>query len=122
MKKDTQLSRYTVYVRTDSRERITAIISSAFLPDPSGWIAIDEGCDDRFLHAQGNYLPGPLTTPAGVCRYKLENGVPAARTEAEMADDAAGTSGVHEPGDTELLMEIAADHEYRLCLMEMRGA
>ena len=47
---------YIVYVCTDDVGHITAINSSAFLTDTAGWTAIDEGCGDRFHHAQGNYL------------------------------------------------------------------
>lgn len=60
---------YGVYIKTDEQSRITAINSSAFLPDVSGWMKIDEGHGDRYHHAQGNYLPGPLMDMRGILRY-----------------------------------------------------
>lgn len=68
---DEIMNPYLVYVKTDDAGRITAVNSSAFLPDASGWTQIDEGYGDRFHHAQGNYLPGPLMDERGVYRYKL---------------------------------------------------
>ena len=78
---------YNVLVRVDDAGRITAINSSAFLPDASGWAKIDSGYGDRYHHAQGNYLPGPLTDNRGVYRYKLVNGRPVERTQEEMDAD-----------------------------------
>ncbi len=45
---------YGVYIRVDDAGRITAINSSAFLPDTDGWTRIDEGFGDKYHHAQGN--------------------------------------------------------------------
>lgn len=78
---------YGVYIRTDEANRITAINSSAFLPDADGWTKIDEGYGDRCHHAQGNYLPKPLTDERGIYRYKLADGVPVERTHEEMDAD-----------------------------------
>ena len=75
---------YIVYVRTDDEGRITAINSSAFLADTTDWVQIDSGYGDRYHHAQGNYLPGPLYDDRGVCRYKLVNGEVQERTAEEM--------------------------------------
>lgn len=58
---------YTVYVKADAQGRIIAINSDAFLAVTIGWQAIDSGLGDRYLHAQGNYLPGDLFEPDGVC-------------------------------------------------------
>ena len=79
---------YTVYVKTDAAGCITAINSSAFV-DGTGWTAIDKGAGDRFHHAQGNYFPLPLFGPDGCANYKLANGTPALRTEAEKAAEIA---------------------------------
>lgn len=78
---------YKVYVRVDADGRIVAINSSAFLIDKSGWIEIDEGCDDRHHHAQGNYLEKPHIDARGICRYKLEDGRVIERTTEEMDAD-----------------------------------
>lgn len=78
---------HTVYAKIDSKNRITAINSSEFISDVSGWIAIDSGDGDRYHHAQGNYLPLPLTDENGCYRYKYENGVISERSADEMAAD-----------------------------------
>ena len=78
---------YIVYVRTDDAGRITAINSSAFLPDTTGWVRIDSGYGMRHHHAQGNYLPGPLYNDLGICRYKLVDGKVRWRTQEEMDAD-----------------------------------
>jgi len=109
---------YGVYIKTDAEHRVTAINSSAFLLDTSGWMKIDEGHGDKYHHAQGNYLPGPLMDKRGIYRYKLEDSKPVERTQEEMDADYAARP-VPEPTDNELLLEMAADHEYRICLMEL---
>lgn len=104
-----------VYVRTDAMGRITAINSNAFLQSLEGWTRIAEGKGDRYHHAQGNYLPGPLKDMRGLCRYKLVEGVPMERTPEELAAEEAS---LPTPAET-LLLEMAGDHEYRLCLLEL---
>lgn len=108
---------YTVYVRTDEQNCITAVDSSAFLRETEGWAAIDRGRGDRFFHAQGNYFAKPLRDERGVCRYRLTDGAPAERAPEEMDEDAA----LHAAGESDevLLLEVAADHEYRICLLEL---
>lgn len=81
--------KYTVYVRTDAASCIIDVNSSAFLADTEGWTAIAEGAGDRFHHAQGNYFTLPLYGPDGCASYKLADGVPALRTEAEKAAEIA---------------------------------
>lgn len=78
---------YAVLVRTDEQNRIIAINSSAFVADAEGWVQIDEGDGDRYHHAQGNYLPMPLTDDRGVYRYKLADGHAVERTQEEMDGD-----------------------------------
>ena len=80
--------KYTVYIRTDAAGCITAINSSAFV-DGTGWTAIDEGAGDRFHHAQGNYFTLPLYGPDGCASYKLADGAPVERTDAEKAAEIA---------------------------------
>ena len=75
---------YIVYVRIDNMDRIISINSSAFLTDTNGWIEIDRGLGDKYHHAQGNYLPGPLMDERGVYRYKMVDGKPVERTQEEM--------------------------------------
>lgn len=76
-----------VYVKADETSRIIAVNSSAFLPDTTGWVEIDRGYGDKYHHAQGNYLPGPLYDTRGVYRYKLVDGKPEERTQEEMDAD-----------------------------------
>ena len=78
---------YEVYVSVDPAGRIYAVNSSAFIFDTKGWVRIDEGYGDRYHHAQGNYLPGPLMDERGILHYKLEDGKPVERTQEEMAAD-----------------------------------
>ena len=78
---------YRVLVRVDGDGRITAINSSAFITGETGWTQIDSGYGDRFHHAQGNYLPGPLYDERGIPRYKLQDGKAVERTPEEMDAD-----------------------------------
>lgn len=80
---------YDVYVMADAQGRVMQVISSAFLADAAGWVAIDSGAGDRYRHAQGNYLPGPLQTQRGVPRYRLDGAQVIKRTAEEIAADEA---------------------------------
>lgn len=99
-----EMKPYGVYVKSDDANRIIDINSDAFLPDLSGWVKIDEGHGDRYHHAQGNYLPGPLMDERGILRYKLEDGQPVERTQAEM--DADYTPPVPATTEEERMTEI----------------
>ena len=63
-----------VYIKIDEENTITEIGSSIFITDPQNWIEIDEGMGDRYVHAQGNYLPSPIRDEEDNCRYKYVNG------------------------------------------------
>ena len=76
-----------VYIKTDENNRITAINSEVFISDTTGWTEIDRGDGDRYVHAQGNYLPKPLTDDNGVYRYKYADGAVAERTAEEMSGE-----------------------------------
>ena len=91
---------YIVYIRVDSSNRVLEINSSAFLADTEGWTQIDEGWGDKYHHAQGNYLDGPLYTEDGIPRYKLDRGRVVERTEEEIAADLAAMPEP-EPGPQE---------------------
>ena len=82
-----EMEPYIVYVKTDDENRITAINSSAFISDPSGWVEIDRGFGDKYHHAQGNYFAKPNRDMRGICRYKLADGKPVERTQEEMDAD-----------------------------------
>lgn len=112
-----EMKPYIVYVKTDEQGRIYAVNSSAFLLDTEGWTEIDSGFGDKYHHAQGNYFDKPIFDERGICRYRLVLGVPQERTNEDM--DADYVPFVPEASTEELLLEMAADHEYRLCLIEL---
>lgn len=76
---------YIVYVKTDSNGYITAVNSSEFMPDTTGWTEIDSGYGDKYHHAQGNYFPLPIITDGGAYRYKLVDGKPVECIAEEIA-------------------------------------
>ena len=76
-----------VFIKTDSKNRITAVNSEIFISDFSGWVEIDSGDGDKFAHAQGNYFPKPIMDENGVYRYKFQNGIISERSADEMAAD-----------------------------------
>ena len=63
-----------VYIKIDEESNITEVGSSIFIEDPENRIEIDEGSGDRYVHAQGNYLPGPIRDEEGNYLYKYVNG------------------------------------------------
>jgi len=66
---------YKVYIKIDEENgNVTAINSSAFIPDVSGWIEIDQGFGDRYHHAQGNYLEKGLVDEHGRYNYRYVDG------------------------------------------------
>ena len=113
-----EMKPYIVYVKLDDANRITAINSSEFLSNLDGWTEIDRGYGDKYHHAQGNYFDEPIIDDRGVYRYKLADGKPVERSQQEMDADYAARPAP-EPTTEELLLEMAADHEYRICLMEL---
>ena len=75
---------FIVYVKTDEAGRITAVSSSQFLKDPTGWTEVDRGFLRKHMHAQGNYLEKGLRDERGLFNYKLVDGKPVERTAGEM--------------------------------------
>ena len=98
---------YVVYVKVDESNRITAINSSEFLTDVTGWTEIDSGYGDKYHHAQGNYFDKPLCDERGICRYKLVNGRPVERTQEEM--DADYVPPEVKPTDTERILQLESE-------------
>lgn len=78
---------YIVYAKTDEKNRIISVNSSAFLSNPTGWFKIDEGYGDKYHHAQGNYFEKPLVDNRGLYRYKLVAGEAIERTQEEIDAD-----------------------------------
>ena len=113
-----EMTPYIVYIKTGDTNRITAVNSSAFLPDTTGWTEIDSGYGDKYHHAQGNYFPQPIIDERGIYRYKLVDGKPEERTHEEMDADYV----VPEPKPTteEHIAQLEAQNEVLLeCLLEM---
>lgn len=77
------ITTYKVYVKTDDEGVVTAINSSAFLTDTTGWTKIDEGTSDKYHHAQNHYLDKPLVDDRGIYNYKLVDGKPVLRTNED---------------------------------------
>lgn len=98
---------YIVYVKVDESNRITAINSSEFLTDVTGWTEIDSGYGDKYHHAQGNYFDKPLCDDRGICRYKLVNGRPVERTQEEM--DADYVPPEVKPTDEERILQLESE-------------
>ena len=75
---------YKVYAKVAEDGRVLDVNSDAFIPDLTGWVEIDQGNGDKYHHAQGNYLHGPLTDWRGLSLYKLEGGQIVPRTAEEI--------------------------------------
>lgn len=90
---------YIVYVKPNENSYITAVNSSAFLPDTTGWVEIDRGTGDRYHHAQGNYFPESITTEGGAYRYKLVNRKPVECTPEEIAAQEEANKPAPAPSD-----------------------
>ena len=102
-----------VYVLCDAQFRITAINSNAFLPDTTGWVQIDEGDGDRYMHAQGNYFPKSLMDMQGRYRYKLVDGAVVERTPEELEEVPTPVA----PPTTE--DQLRADVDYLAMIIEV---
>lgn len=76
--------KYFAYVKTEN-QKIVDVFSSE--TESTEGILIDSGYGDKYAHAQGNYFPKPIYTEDGIPRYKLVDGKPMERTEAEIQAD-----------------------------------
>lgn len=110
---------YIVYVKINSVGYITAVNSSAFLTDTSGWTEIDRGSGDKYHHAQGNYLPGPLMTEGGAYRYKLVNSkvIECTPEEIQEQEDANQPEPTPTPGTDPELAETVSELETALTVL-----
>ena len=84
---------YIVFVLTDESGYITAVNSSAFLPNPGDWSEIDRGFGDRYHHAQGNYFPKPIITDDGAFCYRLVDHNPVECSAEDIAGQEASNRG-----------------------------
>lgn len=80
---------YKVYIKINEKGHITEVNSSAFISDVSDWIEIDEGCGDKYHHAQGNYFDRPVVNVDGIHNYIYENGTVRETTEEEKEEERA---------------------------------
>lgn len=110
---------YIVYVKTNSDGYITAVNSSEFLTDTTGWIEIDSGHGDKYHHAQGNYFPLPIITDGGAYRYKLVDNKPVECTAEEIADQEDALRPVPVPDPQDDMDAMLVDHELRLTMLEL---
>lgn len=87
---------YTVYVRTNENNVVTAVNSSAFIADTTGWIEVDHGSGDKYHHAQGNYLEKSIIDETGVYNYKLVDGKVVERTDDDKSPEIAKIAALAE--------------------------
>lgn len=60
-----------VYVKVNLNNEITAIGSSIFIKDLKGWVEIDKGYGDKYVHSQSQYFEKPLINENGKYNYRL---------------------------------------------------
>ena len=94
---------YIVYVLTNSNGYITAVNSSAFLMDVSGWTEIDSGYGDKYHHAQGNYFDKTIRTNGGAYRYKLVDCVAVECSPEEIAEQEKANLNPAEPTQLDII-------------------
>ena len=66
------ITKIKIYIQTDTNKIVTAINSSIFLQDITGWTEIDEGNGDKYAHAQSQYLTKGLMDEKGRYNYKYD--------------------------------------------------
>ena len=74
------ITSYLVYIKMDDGGNIIEVNSSAFLSDVSAWMKVDDGCGDKYHHAQGNYLEKGIVDSDGCYNYQYINGAIVERT------------------------------------------
>ena len=108
-----------VYIQIDTEGRILRCEGGYTTPaDLTGWIEIDEGTGDKYNLCQSHYFDGGLYTMDGIPRYRWDGTQAVERTEEELEADRAARPAPP-PTTEEVLLELAADHEARLCEIEL---
>lgn len=110
---------YIVYVKPNDNGYITAVNSSAFITDTTGWVEIDSGYGDKYHHAQGNYFPQPIWTEGGAYAYKMVDGKPVECTPEEIAAQEEARKPVETRSAQDDTDAMLVDHEYRLTMLEL---
>jgi hypothetical protein len=113
------MEEYKVYIKVNELGYITAVNSSAFITDISGWEEIDSGTGDKFHHAQGNYFEKPIMTDNGAYRYKLIDGKPVECTQDEIVQQEEANKPIETYSAQDDTDAMLVDHEYRLTLLEL---
>lgn len=113
-------AKYEVYAKPNSDGYITAVNSSAFLADTTGWVEIDSGYGDKYHHAQGNYFPESIITEGGAYRYKLVDGVVEECTAEEIAAQESAIQTEEKPTQEERIAALEAENAMLMeCLLEI---
>lgn len=94
---------YIVYVKPNESGYITAVNSSAFLADVTGWVEIDRGYGDKYHHAQGNYFPESIITMGGAYSYKLVDGKVVKCTPEEIMEQEEANKPIPTPTTDDVL-------------------
>ena len=114
-----EMPKSKVYIQTDNGGRILRCDGGYTTPaDLTGWIEIDEGTGDRYNLCQSHYFDGGLYTMDSIPRYRWDGSAAVLRTEEELEADRAARPAPP-PTTEEVLLELAADHEARLCEIEL---
>ena len=83
----------------------------------SAWVKIDEGTGDRYNLCQNNYL-SPLWADDAPAYY-LDGDTVRETTAAEREAWVAAHTPTTEESTEDIVLEMLADHEERICLMEL---
>lgn len=104
-----ELQPYIVYIRHDDKNRIIEVNSSAFIPDTTDWVEIDQGYAQTYHHAQGNYFPMHIYDHRGICRYLYTpDGETLWRERTQEEMDADWVEPVPVPDPTERIAALEA--------------
>ena len=85
-----EIPKSKVYIKTDENNQIIRCEGGYTTPENlEDWTYIDEGTGDKYNLCQSHYFEGGLYDVDGILRYKLADGVPVLRSDAEMEADKA---------------------------------
>lgn len=112
---------YKHYIRIDGESRIVDGFSDYYREPQEGDIQITEN-EDKEFRLLGTYKNislffKPIAAETPVYLYKYVDGQIKERTQEEL--DADYPQLFPEPTDIDTLLELSADHEERLCLLEL---
>lgn len=106
-----------VYTKIDKNNCIINIDSSIFLTNIAGWRQIDAGYGDKYSHAQGMYLSGPIRDDFGRCNYKYVDSKVIELTVGEK--EKLYPPEPQEPTTEETLLKEMAS--FKIEIMKLRG-